>query len=97
MTNKIKEIVEKLKADNLAKLNKDSSKEDIDAVNATNKELDGISEESEVLIKKNQDITEMYVEAIKSSGGKSPDKEEGEGETPKSLEEYIQEAMKPQQ
>lgn len=91
---KIKALIEQMKKNNLATLNKDSKKEEIEAVNTANANLDKVLEEAQAIDGRRQEVTEMYVNAVKSSGSTKEDEDKGESDKPKSLEECIEEVVK---
>lgn len=92
---KINDLTANLKKALLAKITKDSTKEQIDAINAEVAQIDAIDAEANGIIADKQAITEMYANAVKNSGSKT-EINDGAGEnevTPKSLEECINEVV----
>lgn len=90
----IKDLIKGIKDKMLGTLTKESSKEQIDFVNGIITELDSVDGEAETLIKEKQDVTELYVKAMKGSGTATEvdDGADG-GSKPKTFEECLDEEL----
>lgn len=88
----IKQMIDDLKQSLKNTLTKDSSKEDIDRVDGFCKELDNVEQGHNQVVKEKQDITEMYIKAVKNQGTTEKPKEETPTE-PRSLEDIAKEVV----
>lgn len=76
-----------------ASLTKDSSADDIKAVEDKEKVLDEILTDVETLKKEKQEVTDLYIQASKNQGSKDAPSDEQKEKQPRSLEEIAQEVI----
>lgn len=76
-----------------ASLTKDSSADDIKAVEDKEKALDEILTDVETLKKEKQEVTDLYIQASKNQGSKDAPSDEQKEKQPRSLEEIAQEVI----
>ena len=81
--------ISELKALLSGKLNKDSSKEDIDFIADVTTKLDAIKADYDKVVSDKQDITERFIKATRNEGSTKPEQEE-QPSKPRSLEEIGQ-------
>ena len=86
---KINSLKEKIHAT----LTKDSTPEDIKAVEAKEQALDEIQADIDTIIKEKQEVTDLYIQASKNQGSSEKPTEEKEEKQPRSLEEIAQEVI----
>ena len=88
-----KERVEALKGEFNAKINQDSTPEDIEKVNQSNKNLDSLVEDYNVVVTENAKLKDTIVRMVTTQGdGKQP-QDDVNGSKPKSIEECIAEEL----
>lgn len=76
-----------------ASLTKDSSADDIKAVEDKEKALDEILTDVETLKKEKQEVTDLYIQASKNQGSKDAPSDDQKEKQPRSLEEIAQEVI----
>ena len=82
----MKELIEGLKTQFTSSLSKDSSAEDIKAVEDNKKKLDEIEQEFNKVVKEKEEVTQLYIESQKNQGSKELPNDDNPKE-PRSLEE----------
>ena len=87
----IKEKLDSLRARAKARIKPESTKEEIDAYNEIIKEIDEIEKEHNDVLSVNAKYKDTIVNMVLKEGNSEPPKDEDEGKSPQSMEEFLAE------
>ena len=90
---KFKEIIEALKGENNAKINKDTAPEEIEKINKSNASLDSLVDNYNSVVEENAKLKDTIVRMVTTQGNGKQPQDDVDGSKPKTIEECIAEEM----